>query len=248
MIDHLSAKPKYIQLAQALEELIKRGEIKPGERIYSEHKLCEKYGVSRITVRQAFSLMESKDLIYTVHGKGTFVKVPTLSQSFTEVVSFSKMLSFKGLHGGTVISSYHSSCEMPKAARALLLRNDERLFNLNLIGNVEGAPVAVYESYFSKEHGELLCEIAKKKEREGLPFTTLDLYKDTDIRLSHVEQTVTAETTDSRTSLAYGFPCGTALIVLESVIYSDRDEAIEYKIARYRADIYSFRMRRQLAD
>ncbi len=41
-------------------------------RIESEHELCERFGVSRVTVRLALGDLENKGLIYRKHGKGTF--------------------------------------------------------------------------------------------------------------------------------------------------------------------------------
>lgn len=49
MIDKTSPVPMYYQLKEMLENLIKSGELKPGDRIYSENELCEMYDVSRIT-------------------------------------------------------------------------------------------------------------------------------------------------------------------------------------------------------
>jgi DNA-binding LacI/PurR family transcriptional regulator len=40
--------------------------------IASEHQLCRRFGVSRVTVRLALSDLENRGLIYRKHGKGTF--------------------------------------------------------------------------------------------------------------------------------------------------------------------------------
>jgi DNA-binding LacI/PurR family transcriptional regulator len=41
-------------------------------RIASEHQLCRRFNVSRVTVRLALGELESRKLIYRRHGKGTF--------------------------------------------------------------------------------------------------------------------------------------------------------------------------------
>ena len=42
MIDRTNPIPMYLQVKNELEKMIKSGELKPGDRIYSESELCEK--------------------------------------------------------------------------------------------------------------------------------------------------------------------------------------------------------------
>jgi DNA-binding LacI/PurR family transcriptional regulator len=53
------------------EEILARNE-QVSFAISSEHQLCRKFGVSRVTVRLALSDLENRGLIYRKHGKGTF--------------------------------------------------------------------------------------------------------------------------------------------------------------------------------
>jgi DNA-binding LacI/PurR family transcriptional regulator len=53
------------------EEILGRNEL-ASFPISSEHQLCRKFGVSRVTVRLALSDLENRGLIYRKHGKGTF--------------------------------------------------------------------------------------------------------------------------------------------------------------------------------
>jgi DNA-binding GntR family transcriptional regulator len=46
-------------------------------QIESEHQLCRRFGVSRVTVRLALSDLENRGLIYRKHGKGTFAHGPS---------------------------------------------------------------------------------------------------------------------------------------------------------------------------
>lgn len=49
------------------------GEFSPGARLPSETQIATDYGVSRVTVRTAFKLLESQGLVDVRHGSGTFV-------------------------------------------------------------------------------------------------------------------------------------------------------------------------------
>jgi GntR family transcriptional regulator len=73
VIDRQSPVPLYFQLASLLTEDIARGRRSPGDRLASESEICESYGVSRATVRQALLRLENEGLIQRLKGRGTFV-------------------------------------------------------------------------------------------------------------------------------------------------------------------------------
>ena len=63
----------YSLMEEDIEKQIREGILSPGESILSENKLCEKYRISRRSVRQAIGNLIKKRLLYRVPGKGTFV-------------------------------------------------------------------------------------------------------------------------------------------------------------------------------
>jgi GntR family transcriptional regulator len=68
--------PLYRQLAATLRRQITSGEARPGDRLPSESQLIARFGVSRITVRQALSDLEREGLVERSAGRGTFVREP----------------------------------------------------------------------------------------------------------------------------------------------------------------------------
>lgn len=62
-----------MKLVEILRDELKGSNWKADQRFYSEHQLCQKYNLSRQTVRQAISLLEEENLLYSVRGSGTFV-------------------------------------------------------------------------------------------------------------------------------------------------------------------------------
>jgi GntR family transcriptional regulator len=73
-IDRASPLPLYFQLAELLEHEIASGAWRPGARLPSEPGLCERYGLSRTTVRQALGRLEQRGLIQRLKGQGSFVR------------------------------------------------------------------------------------------------------------------------------------------------------------------------------
>ena len=61
------------QVARHLRSRIMQGEVSPGARLPSETEIAVDYGVSRVTVRTAITLLESQGLVDVRHGSGTFV-------------------------------------------------------------------------------------------------------------------------------------------------------------------------------
>ncbi|MFJ8310096.1 MULTISPECIES: GntR family transcriptional regulator [unclassified Streptomyces] len=69
-----SGKPRYLQIADDIEEQIKTGVLAPAAEVPSEAQLMERYGVSSGTVRKAVAQLRAVGLVDTLHGKGSFVK------------------------------------------------------------------------------------------------------------------------------------------------------------------------------
>lgn len=62
------------QVIDLILSKIKDGELKPGEKLDSQDDFAAKLGVSRSTVREAFSKLASMGIIEIIHGQGTFVR------------------------------------------------------------------------------------------------------------------------------------------------------------------------------
>lgn len=69
-IDHGSVVDSVVA---RIEELILTGVLKDGQKLPSERELAERLSVSRPKLREAFKVLESRELIVARHGGGTFV-------------------------------------------------------------------------------------------------------------------------------------------------------------------------------
>lgn len=73
-IDRSDERPPYRQIAGALREAINLGRLAPGDRLPSESELSQRYGVARMTARQAIQALKSEGLVVSEHGRGVFVR------------------------------------------------------------------------------------------------------------------------------------------------------------------------------
>ncbi|MGC6440563.1 MAG: GntR family transcriptional regulator [Candidatus Puniceispirillaceae bacterium] len=66
--------PLHAEVAELLRRQILSGSIQAGEKIPGLNELSEKFGVARMTIRQAMDALEDEGLIERYAGKGTFAK------------------------------------------------------------------------------------------------------------------------------------------------------------------------------
>ena len=77
-IDAAGNKPMYEQVKDGIKKAILNGELKADQLMPSVRQLAADLNVSMITTKRAYSDLENEGLIYTVAGKGTFVKADNI--------------------------------------------------------------------------------------------------------------------------------------------------------------------------
>lgn len=83
--DAVDFRPLYYRIREDLASAMGDGRLAPGDAVPSERMLCERYGVSRMTARQALRTLVSDGLLYQVKGIGTFVAHPPLRKTLTRL-------------------------------------------------------------------------------------------------------------------------------------------------------------------
>lgn len=73
-IDFRSKVPSYRQLADRIREAIARGEYRPDDPIPSLRALQQGTGLAMGTVQHAIEVLEEEGVVYSVRGRGTFVR------------------------------------------------------------------------------------------------------------------------------------------------------------------------------
>jgi len=72
-LDEDSRAP-YLQTAEALRREISAGRLRPGDKLPSSRELQQRYQIASTTVQNALRVLREEGLIYSVQGKGTFVR------------------------------------------------------------------------------------------------------------------------------------------------------------------------------
>lgn len=153
-LDTTKKIPVYQQIMEQIIEYIQTGQLNPGDRLPSERKLADRYGVNRSTVVHALEELVSLGWIIRKQGSGTLVNEGRWGRSATPRMNWRQLLSREIPRIETYLLELH---ELQKDPQALDLYTGE--LPLDLIPDFQ-LPAYTWE--------ELLIE--EKKQRElGYP-------------------------------------------------------------------------------
>ena len=96
VLDAENPIPLYFQLKTIIESRIAAGEFNPGDKIPSENQLCEDYGVSRTTARQAIAELVNIGKLVRTQGRGTFVAHLHTDRMLYRLTGFSSDMKKQG--------------------------------------------------------------------------------------------------------------------------------------------------------
>lgn len=74
VIDPMSGRPHFRQLADLLRDRILSGELAPGDVLPTQATLAAEHDLSVTTIREAIDVLRSEGLVESVRGKGVFVR------------------------------------------------------------------------------------------------------------------------------------------------------------------------------
>jgi GntR family transcriptional repressor for pyruvate dehydrogenase complex len=86
------SKKTYEQVAEQIKWMIEQGHLQPGDKLPPMNELAAEFGVSRPTVREAFSTLVGMGLIDLRHGEGTFVQKIDVQTMVTEPMNAALLL------------------------------------------------------------------------------------------------------------------------------------------------------------
>ncbi|MFH4903387.1 MULTISPECIES: PSM export ABC transporter transcriptional regulator PmtR [Staphylococcus] len=108
LLKNSSERPIYEQIKQQVKENILKGHVTPGEHLPSMRELAQDLSVSVITTKRAYEDLEKDGFVFTIRGKGTFVKEQDSSilkeKQFIVIESLAKSMSKEAKTIGMTLS------------------------------------------------------------------------------------------------------------------------------------------------
>lgn len=156
MLNQDSMTPLYVQLMNEVENSIKNGEYKPGDKLLTETEMAKKYGVSLITVRKAIGSLMDQGLVMRKQGKGTFVTKPKISKNMKKLQSFSEMCEQIGMVPGARMLENRLVTAEGRVAASLGVEPGSKVIHISRLRYADMEPMQIESSYFPLKYAFLL--------------------------------------------------------------------------------------------
>ncbi|HYF78457.1 MAG TPA: GntR family transcriptional regulator [Symbiobacteriaceae bacterium] len=237
MLDPVSPLPLYAQLMAALQREIEQGNFPVGEAIPPERELITRYGVSRITVRQALAGLVADGYLIRRHGKGTYVaprKRGAISESLSELTGHLEELQRQGLDPQVEVLVLDRRPLSAEIADALCRPVGAAGWFLHRKVSVGGAPLMLSEVWLPGDLGiELTGEMLR---RSGMA----QLLTEHGRVPASGTQRIGAQLAGADTAALLAVPPGEALLRVVRVITGADGLPLVWFRTLYRADRYEY--------
>ncbi|WP_394138465.1 GntR family transcriptional regulator [Cytobacillus oceanisediminis] len=137
--------PIYIQISQDLREMIFNGHYQEGDKIPTEDEIVMKYGVSRMTARNAVTELVNEGLVYRVHGKGVFVTRTKLQRSLNKITGFHEDMIQIGLNPSSKVLKFEKRPPTEKECHKLNIRKMNQVFEMKRVRYIDEVPYGFQE-------------------------------------------------------------------------------------------------------
>ena len=221
------------QLAQQLRDAIGAGTFQAGDRIATEQELGSRYGVSRITARQAVLQLVSEGLLVRRQGKGTFVTTPPVRHDLLELRGFFDELVARGVNPEIELLEFGQRLPPPRVAQRLQ-SGSKSLTTWQRLYRRQGEPFAVAWVYLAPNVGKVTRALAG----EHTSFHIIESLRG--LKIDHADISIRAQASNAQTRKLLNMPAGTPLIALERVSYLADQTPVEYALYCAHADSYEY--------
>ncbi|MEA1960091.1 MAG: FadR/GntR family transcriptional regulator [Bacillota bacterium] len=137
---------------EQLKEMIKRGELKPGNKLPSERDMAESLGVSRASVREALTALEAIGILDIRPGEGTFVRQTNDQETFEPlalVLAVEQNPGAQMMEVRRVLESESAALAAERASQEDLNKIDKSLKKMKASSTVQEAVAADLRFHFA---------------------------------------------------------------------------------------------------
>jgi GntR family transcriptional regulator len=175
-IERESPVPYYEQLFVILRDRVRSGSFPTDERLPSELELCREFGLSRATVRQTLSKLETEGYARRVARRGVFASIPEQSAGWIvqDAHGFLESQIRQGNSGITTQVVTAQFVEPPQhVAEALRSEPGEKVFALERVRSLDGTVAMFSTNWFPADVGHIMSAATDVLDGTGSVNSTL---------------------------------------------------------------------------
>jgi GntR family transcriptional regulator len=230
-LDKALPVPLYHQLQEVLKAEIESRKWQPDQQLPNEAKLAERFGVSKITVRQALQELADLGYIRREQGRGTFVERRKFNEGPRELTSFTEEMRRHDLVAKSHILLQTTIEAEARVADALHVPLRSPVLVLKRVRLAGGEPMSVQTAHIP---GALVpgLEVGEENSLYELLQTRYHLYA------ARARETYFAALAESPNAELLGISPGAPVFVVERVTLLPNEKPFEFVQSIVRGDHY----------
>lgn len=236
-----SGIPRHEQVSNWLRSRIEEGVYAPDGQLPSEKELCERFQVSRITVRRALQTLENEGFIYRRQGLGSFAS-QRVKQGLVRLTDFAQDMERAGLEASSRVLHHAQEPASSAVATVLDVEPGTLVVRLDRLRLGNGLPIAFDRTWLPLFYAQLL-------EGRDMEHTTIYriLEQDYDIPVLGGRYRIEAANAAPDVAAILEVPKGRALLVVDRISYTTGDRRIYFQRRFYRSDriVYELELKRK---
>jgi GntR family transcriptional regulator len=239
MSQAISSEHRYLQIARTLRKEIVDGVYPVGSQLPTEHQLCERFAVSRYTVREALRRLREDNLVASRPRAGTRVVPRPASSSYAQdAMSIDDLLAFAAGAQLNIESNEMVTIDDDLAARTGLESGSQWL-SVRGYRKADGAPVPLCrtEYYISRA----FAAVGRLLQRHTGPIFPLieDLFG---VSISELHQEIAAVLLSPELADGLGAEAGTAALQLRRTYHTSDGEMAQLTINTHLSSDFRYAM------
>lgn len=233
LLNRESPTALYMQIADLLRSDIDSEVFATASKLPAENELTQRFGVSRVTVRQALAQLLAEGYVVSKQGKGTFVSRQTFLHDLKPMRGFYDALIAQGVEPKTKLLEFMPA-SASESVRQAFGAADADCFQLKRLYLVEEEPIALVVSTLPPEASGLTWEQVSRNPIYGLLENVLKL------PVTRAEVRIRARSAGASVGQLLGLSAKAAVLVMERESFGS-DGALRERTSFYiRPENYEF--------
>jgi GntR family transcriptional regulator len=223
--------PRYYEIEQALRARVAAA--RPGDAMPSDAELCQEFGVSRMTARNAMQRLAQEGIVQRIPGRGTFVAEQPVHRQAGSLISFSDEMRRRGRRPSSKVIRRRARAGGVAETGPLGLAAGAEVVELLRLRLADAEPIAIEDSVFAASLAAVL--LAADLETGSL-FDAL-------VGAGRVptagRASLAARAAGAADARRLAIPKGSPLLVERRLIVDQAGRPLELTESRYAADRYA---------